>query len=50
MFCSIFNNFYVECKVIGGDNEESRIYLCERILYIMKLIFLLLGIELLERF
>jgi len=47
--CSTFNNFYAECKVIGGDNEESRIYLCERTLYTMKLTFSLLGIEPLER-
>lgn len=47
--CSTFNNFYAECKVIGGDNEESRIYLCERTLSTMKLTFSLLGIEPLER-
>ncbi|CEG00960.1 Arginine-tRNA ligase, class Ia [Ostreococcus tauri] len=47
--CTMFNNFYAECKVIGGENEASRLFLCMRTAATMKIAFSLLGMEPLER-
>ena len=41
----LFNEFYGSCKVIGGENEESRILLCYATAKVMRRCFLILGIE-----
>jgi len=47
--CTLFNNFYAECKVLGGENEQSRIHLCEQTQTTLKLAFSLLGMTPLEK-
>ena len=47
--CSIFNNFYAECKVFGSENEQSRLYLCEQTKSTMQLTFSLLGMTTLDK-
>ena len=47
--CTVFNNFYAQSKVLGGENEASRIYLCEQTARTMKLSFSLLGMEPINR-
>lgn len=47
--CTVFNNFYAESKVLGGENEASRIYLCKQTAHTMKLTFSLLGMEPINR-
>lgn len=44
-----FNSFYVDCKVIGGENEGSRLLLCEATARAMRTCFHLLGITPLYR-
>jgi len=44
-----FNSFYVDCKVIGGENEDSRLLLCEATARVMRACFHLLGITPLYR-
>lgn len=45
----IFNSFYAECKVVGSEEEESRLQLCEATAAIMRQCFALLGITPLYR-
>ena len=40
-----FNSFYVECKVIGSDEEESRLMLVESTAVVMRQCLSLLGIQ-----
>ena len=47
--CTTFNNFYTECKVIGGENEASRVLLCSRTATTIQLAFSLLGMQPLAR-
>jgi arginyl-tRNA synthetase len=47
--CTTFNNFYAECKVLGSENEQTRVYLCEQTKATMHLAFSLLGMVTLER-
>ena len=42
---SLFNDFYGSCKVIGDDNEESRIILCHATASVMRRCFFILGID-----
>ncbi|KAK3262740.1 hypothetical protein CYMTET_28419 [Cymbomonas tetramitiformis] len=44
-----FNEFYGECKVIGSEEEESRLMLCEATAMIMRQCFQILGITPLMR-
>lgn len=44
-----FNSFYVECKVLGSEQEESRLLLCEATALVMRQTFSLLGITPLYR-
>ena len=39
-----FNTFYVDCKVVGSDQEDSRLLLCEATAVVMRKCFHLLGI------
>jgi arginyl-tRNA synthetase len=39
-----FNSFYVECKVLGSDEEDSRLVLAEATAVVMRQCFSLLGI------
>lgn len=47
--CTTFNNFYTECKVIGGENEANRVWLCSRTAATIQLAFSLLGMKPLAR-
>lgn len=40
-----FNSFYVECKVIGSEEEESRLMLVESTAVVMRQCLSLLGIQ-----
>eukprot|EP00898_Chlorokybus_atmophyticus_P004813 jgi/Chlat1/5332/Chrsp35S05264 len=44
-----FTEFYTECKVLGSDEEDSRLLLCEATAMVMRQCFELLGIRRLER-
>lgn len=44
-----FNAFYVDCKVLGSDQEDSRLMLCEATAVVMRQTFHLLGITPLYR-
>jgi arginyl-tRNA synthetase len=44
-----FSQFYTECRVVGSEEEQSRLALCEATRKILKNCFNLLGIEPLER-
>ncbi|QDZ19277.1 arginine--tRNA ligase [Chloropicon primus] len=46
---SKFTDFYSECKVIGSEEEASRILMCEATLKVMRKCFAILGMEPLER-
>eukprot|EP00955_Chlamydomonas_euryale_P107353 365760-Chlamydomonas_euryale.AAC.6 len=39
-----FNSFYVECKVLGSPEEDSRLVLVEATAVVMRQCFYLLGI------
>ncbi len=39
-----FNSFYVECKVIGSEQEDSRLLLVEATAVVMRQCFTILGI------
>lgn len=45
----VYNGFYTECKVVGSEQEESRLLLCEATAVIMRQCFSLLGITPLYR-
>ena len=40
-----FNSFYVECKVIGSEEEDSRLLLVESTAVVMRHCLSLLGIK-----
>lgn len=40
-----FNSFYVDCKVIGSEQEASRLILAESTAVVMRKCFSLLGIQ-----
>lgn len=44
-----FSNFYTECKVLGGEAEDSRLILVEATARVMRQCFKLLGITPLYR-
>lgn len=44
-----FNGFYTECKVLGSEQEESRLLLVEATARVMRQCFSLLGITPLYR-
>lgn len=44
-----FNQFYGSCKVIGSEEEESRLLLCEATAVVMRQVFALLGLTPLYR-
>jgi arginyl-tRNA synthetase len=44
-----FNGFYTECKVLGSDQEDSRLLLVEATARVMRQCFALLGITPLYR-
>eukprot|EP00199_Chlamydomonas_sp_CCMP681_P000318 CAMPEP_0119106360 /NCGR_PEP_ID=MMETSP1180-20130426/4070_1 /TAXON_ID=3052 ORGANISM="Chlamydomonas cf sp, Strain CCMP681" /NCGR_SAMPLE_ID=MMETSP1180 /ASSEMBLY_ACC=CAM_ASM_000741 /LENGTH=596 /DNA_ID=CAMNT_0007091677 /DNA_START=206 /DNA_END=1996 /DNA_ORIENTATION=- len=44
-----FNAFYVDCKVIGSEQESSRLLLCEAVAKAMRQVFSLLGVTPLYR-
>lgn len=44
-----FNSFYVDCKVLGSEQEASRLLLCEATAVVMRQCFHLLGITPLYR-
>lgn len=44
-----FNSFYTECKVLGSEQESSRLLLCESTAVIMRACFHLLGLTPLYR-
>ncbi|EFJ40444.1 hypothetical protein VOLCADRAFT_108162 [Volvox carteri f. nagariensis] len=44
-----FNSFYVDCKVLGSEQEASRLLLCEATAVVMRKCFELLGIRPLYR-
>lgn len=44
-----FNGFYTECKVLGSEQEASRLLLCESTAVIMRACFHLLGLTPLYR-
>ncbi len=44
-----FNAFYVDCKVLGSEQEASRLLLCEATAVVMRKCFELLGIKPLYR-
>ncbi|GIL58748.1 hypothetical protein Vafri_13730 [Volvox africanus] len=44
-----FNSFYVDCKVLGSEQEASRLLLCEATAVVMRKCFELLGIKPLYR-
>jgi arginyl-tRNA synthetase len=43
--CSLFNEFYGSCKVLGDENEESRIIICYATASVMRECFSILGID-----
>lgn len=43
--CTLFNEFYGSCKVIGDENEESRIIICHATASTMRRCFFILGID-----
>lgn len=45
----VFNQFYTECQVIGSEQEDSRLLLCEATAVVMRQCFYLLGITPLYR-
>mmetsp|Transcript_4226 Transcript_4226/g.7721 ORF Transcript_4226/g.7721 Transcript_4226/m.7721 type:complete len:596 (+) Transcript_4226:519-2306(+) len=45
----VFNQFYQNCKVIGSEEEESRLLLVEATAKVMRQCFTLLGIATLDR-
>ena len=44
-----FNSFYVDCKVLGSEQESSRLLLCEATAVVMRQCFTLLGLTVLYR-
>jgi arginyl-tRNA synthetase len=44
-----FNSFYSECKVIGSEQEDSRLLLCEATAVVIRQVLYLLGIKPLYR-
>ncbi len=44
-----FNGFYMDCKVVGSEQEDSRLLLCEATAVVMRQVFQLLGITPLYR-
>jgi arginyl-tRNA synthetase len=44
-----FNGFYMDCKVVGNEHEDSRLLLCEATAVVMRQVFQLLGITPLYR-
>jgi hypothetical protein len=44
-----FNQFYTECKVVGSEQEASRMLLCEATARVMRKCFELLGMTPLYR-
>lgn len=44
-----FNQFYGSCKVVGSEEEESRLLLCEATAVVMRQVFALLGLTPLYR-
>jgi len=49
VLCTVFNNFYAACRVMGGENESSRILLCNMTASKMRAAFSVLGIEPIDR-
>lgn len=47
--CGEFTVFYSNCRVIGDENEDSRLALCQLTLKFLELAFHLIGIKALER-
>lgn len=45
----VFNQYYTECQVIGTEEEDSRLLLCEATAVVMRQCFHLLGITPLYR-
>lgn len=45
----VFNQYYTECQVVGSEEEDSRLLLCEATAVIMRQCFHLLGITPLYR-
>ncbi|GMH37395.1 hypothetical protein BSKO_05268 [Bryopsis sp. KO-2023] len=45
----IFTGFYTECNVVGSEQEESRLLLCEATATVIRQCFALLGITPMER-
>jgi arginyl-tRNA synthetase len=45
----MFTDFYTNCKVVGSEQEVSRLLLCEATAVIMRECFSLLGIKPLYR-
>ena len=39
-----FNQFYGSCKVVGSEEEDSRLLLCEATAVVMRQVFALLGL------
>ena len=44
-----FSDFYRECRVVGSDEQESRLILCELTRKMLATVFNLVGIQALER-
>lgn len=44
-----FNQFYVDCKVLGSEQEASRLLLCEATARVIRQVFALLGLTPLYR-
>jgi arginyl-tRNA synthetase len=44
-----FTSFYVECKVLGSEQQASRLLLCEATAVVIRQVFTLLGITPLYR-
>ena len=40
-----FNDFYRDCRVVGDEQQESRVLLCEATARVMRQVFQLLGIR-----
>jgi arginyl-tRNA synthetase len=40
-----FNDFYRDCRVVGDEEQESRVLLCEATARVMRQVFQLLGIR-----
>ena len=47
--CNKFSAFYTECKVVGSDEQTSRLLLCEATRMALEECFFLLGIVPLDR-